>query len=195
MPNPTDPRARTAPPPPGVAAALAQAGAALCPACGLCCNGVLFGSVRGAESENHEALRAGHLEPQPRAGGWEFPQPCRAHRGRDCAIYPDRPRQCRDFHCRLLQRVAGGDTDGDAALRTIQDTRRMAARVEAWLSDLGDTETSLPLSRRFQRCVAAPAEESSERLETRAELLLAVQALIARLRDAFYTDPEPPAGQ
>jgi hypothetical protein len=71
----------------------------------------------------------------------------------------------------------------------IQDTRRMAAQVEALLVRLGNTETALPLSQRFQRCLAEIGEESSERLETRAELLLAVQALTSRLRDQFYLDP------
>ena len=188
MRNPLDPPPRTAPQAPA-AAALSQAGAALCPACGLCCNGVLFGSVRLDDQDNLDVFRKHQFEPQRLADGWGILQPCRACRERECAIYPDRPRQCREVVCRLLDRLAHGQTDRAVALRTIQETRRLAARVESLLVRLGHTETSLSLSRRFRRCVANPPEESSEHLETRAELMLAVQALTGRLRDEFYPDP------
>lgn len=77
--------------------------AALCLACGLCCDGSLFGRV---------PLAAEELEPARRrrlhvvASGGAFEQPCAALRDdgggrRPCSIHDARPAACRAFVCRL----------------------------------------------------------------------------------------------
>ena len=81
----------------------------ICAACGLCCNGTLFGSVDLHDSEVALAERS-HLpvvhpiEP----GQAHFLQPCSLHvDGTGCSIYDERPGACRRYVCKLLEDVTG----------------------------------------------------------------------------------------
>ncbi len=175
----------------------------LCLACGLCCNGVLFADVNLQLGDNPAALRAlglpigdpcdgvsGHAPPRRSRGtkALSFLQPCPALEDCRCRIYAQRPRYCRQFECLLLKSVRSGHTDRTVALEVIRTARKRAERVRGLLRDLGDTDESLPLSRRFQR--------TSSRIELigaagaaadiYADLTLAVHDLNFLLSDAFY---------
>src|SRR3954454_11287224 len=77
----------------------------LCRACGLCCDGSLFGCATLEPQEVHDA-RQRRLHVLPRGNAFE--QPCSAlttsESGYGCSIYPDRPGSCRAFTCRLYER-------------------------------------------------------------------------------------------
>ncbi|MEZ4406374.1 MAG: YkgJ family cysteine cluster protein [Polyangiales bacterium] len=73
----------------------------LCRACGLCCDGSLFGRVPLAEREVEVARRL----RLPVVGGKALAQPCAAFH-RDCEVYEDRPAACRAFACALVAREA-----------------------------------------------------------------------------------------
>lgn len=77
----------------------------LCRACGLCCDGTLFGLVPVTAEE----ARRTRL-PLVRALG--TPQPCAAlGADRACGVYADRPGACRAFVCRLAhERVAAPES-------------------------------------------------------------------------------------
>jgi uncharacterized protein len=91
----------------------------LCTACGLCCDGTLFGSVRLAPGE---AARIG----LPVLGEL-LPQPCAALEGARCAIYAARPAGCRAFDCLLLHALRDGEVGLDEALQTVAEARRRVA--------------------------------------------------------------------
>jgi len=84
---------------------------ALCGACGLCCNGSLFGRVPLAAEEVAPARRR---RLRVLRDGRAFEQPCTAlvrevaAAGADdahgCAIYDERPKACAAFTCRLYVR-------------------------------------------------------------------------------------------
>src|SRR5437764_15390956 len=80
----------------------------LCPACGLCCNGVLFGDVELQPGDDKKKLSALGLVVERRGGKSRFPQPCSCFDGKLCRIYENRPGRCRTFECRLLQQVNAG---------------------------------------------------------------------------------------
>jgi uncharacterized protein len=175
------------------AAALEKAVQELCPGCGLCCDGVLFASVGIANHEPVGCLRARGipLEPQP-GGGWSFIQPCPAYGG-NCSIYADRPARCREFHCGLVIRRAGGEITLEAARAEIRETRRQASQVTVLLERLGGSDARQPLSRRCRGRMEPVAGQSDAEVELRAELMLAVHALVFRLGRAFYPETSGPS--
>jgi uncharacterized protein len=78
--------------------------AALCQACGLCCDGTLFGRV-GLEADEIEPARRNRLHVIE--SGTSFEQPCAAlsvGERRLCSAYETRPRACARFVCRLYER-------------------------------------------------------------------------------------------
>jgi uncharacterized protein len=165
--------------------------AQLCPACGLCCNGVIFanlalrpaddinrlGSLGLPVADSRSALRPPHL-----------PQPCPAFDGRHCRIYSDRPQYCREFECVLLQSVKARHTNRTAALGIIRTARDRADKVRGLLRTLGDTGEQVPLSHRFRRMTKRLEGQklNDDTAETYADLTLAVHDLNLLLSEAFY---------
>src|SRR5688572_3259518 len=74
---------------------------ALCQACGMCCDGSLFGRAR-LDADEVPAAKKNRLRIV--ANGASFEQPCSALVDGACKIYDERPRACRGFVCRLRER-------------------------------------------------------------------------------------------
>lgn len=185
-------------------AGAASAGARLCLACGMCCDGTLFKDVelQPGDSAAKSALQQLSLydpginpgdnlrQSQPRGTKW--PQPCAALcADLRCRIYAERPGRCRDFECSQFKAVAAGERDEAEALRIIRRTRQAADKVRRLLRALGDEHERLPLSRRFGRMQRryeagrfSALDESA--LERYSELTLAVHQLQMLLQREFY---------
>ena len=152
----------------------------LCLQCGLCCNGVLFADVRPEPGDRSPLF----------AGRSRVSQPCPAFTAGDCtcAIYPERPRRCRQFECRQLLGVGAGEITAAAALRRIAKARRLAAKVEKHLAVLGYNNVKLPLKRRFQNCqrAAEAGVLDAARHGQLADLQLAMHQLTQLLAEEFY---------
>ena len=153
----------------------------LCLQCGLCCNGVLFADVR-REGDDSSPLFLQH--------GKRVAQPCPAFDSSDCkcALYTERPVRCRKFECKQLIAVRAEKISAAAALKQIRAAKKLAARVNVLLAELGDDKIDLPLSKRFQR-LQRTAERGglpSEQFDTLAELQLAVHQLTLLLAQEFY---------
>lgn len=164
--------------------------AALCVNCGLCCNGALFADVQLQPGEDPSPLRARGLNLRVGRLGKSLTkllQPCAAFDGCRCRIYELRPSMCRKFECHLLLRVQRGEVKTSVALTTIQSTRQRIKKVEAFLSSLGERSTARPIGWRFQKCLRAAegGDWDEARLETLAELLLAMHQLNAVLQREF----------
>lgn len=167
----------------------AEAVTALCPACGLCCNGVLFADVelqRGAEADRLQALG---VKLFAKGGKRRFSQPCQCFDGKLCRIYADRPERCRTFECRLLKRVIAGELPADVSLKFIAAATRAANQVRRQVRELGEVDETLPLSRRYARIMAQPIDFAGEEsvIERRSELMLAVDRLAKILGRDFLT--------
>lgn len=152
----------------------------LCLQCGLCCNGVLFADVR-PEPGDESPLFAGRSRVN---------QPCPAFNLDTCAcaIYRERPVRCRQFECHQLLGVRAGEITPEAALKRIRTTRKLAAKVEKLLTELGHNNLKLPLSRRFKKCqrAAETGGLTAEQFGTLADLQLAVHELTRLLARDFY---------
>jgi Fe-S-cluster containining protein len=107
----------------------------LCQSCGLCCDGSLFGRVSLAPEEV-AAARQRHLPVL--ANGRALEQPCTAlasldgaDRRRVCSVYPDRPRACRDFACRLHEKHRREGGPLGPRIATARRVRELIADLEA----------------------------------------------------------------
>jgi Fe-S-cluster containining protein len=116
--------------------------ATLCRACGLCCDGSLFGRV-GLDAEEVEPARKTHLRVLD--SGKAFEQPCPAllavdgdGERRACSIYADRPRSCRRFVCRLHDRHRREGGPLEPRLAAVRRARRLVAELEASGMTAGD---------------------------------------------------------
>jgi hypothetical protein len=170
---------------------LAAAVEELCPACGLCCNGVIFANVGLRPGDDAARLRLLSLRiraPQSKLRPPRLNQPCAAFDGCRCRVYADRPQYCRQFECVLLKSVQAGRTEPAAALRIIRTARERADKVRRLLGALGDTDEHLPLSARFRHTGKRLKEREldEETADRYAQLTLAVHDLNLLLGDAFY---------
>lgn len=159
----------------------------LCPNCALCCNGVLFADVRLRAGDDAARLRELGVPLKQRGSIARFPQPCSCLEGNRCRMYADRPERCRTFECRVLQRAQAGEVSESAALKAIQQARRRAERVRRILRELGDTDETVPLSRRYQRMMRQPIDLADDPriVDLRGELMRAVGELAGTLENNF----------
>lgn len=165
----------------------AEAIAKLCPACGLCCNGVLFGDVELQRDDDAKPLGKLGVEFFRKGRKTAFAQPCACLVNGLCRIYADRPKRCATFDCGLLKRVQGGKTTSTAALTKIAETKRRADEVLKLVRQLGNTDESLPLNQRYAAVIAEPIDMSADEadIERRGELMMAVSKLVEMLERDF----------
>jgi hypothetical protein len=148
---------------------------------------VLFADVRLQAGDDAQRLASLGVALKTRGKLTRFAQPCSCLEGKLCRIYEDRPNRCRTFECRLLQRTQAGEVTERAALKSIQNARRCAEKVRGILRELGDTDESVPLSRRYQRMMRQPIDLSADPhlIDLRGELMMAVAELVSVLEREF----------
>ncbi len=169
----------------------------LCRQCGLCCNGVIFANLRLDERDEVERLQSLLSLRRMRGGkglddsvSFQFSQPCAAFRSGQCGIYPERPRYCSEFRCRLLQRVITQKHSAAAALGKIARTGKLANEIARTLDMVeGNSRRRMwPLARRYREIMKSTARDGATP-ETAAELGRLTQSmhkLSLRLARDFY---------
>ena len=100
----------------------------LCLACGLCCDGSLFGRVPLAPEEV-DVARKNRLRVIP--SGRAMEQPCAALEGGACTAYAERPNACRAFECRLHERHRREGGPLEPRLAAVRRVRELLDRVNA----------------------------------------------------------------
>jgi hypothetical protein len=185
------------------------AAAEICRACGLCCNGVIFGDVKlqpGDAPARLQALRLSLPQPVRRQNAapeaapgplvlWShkprISQPCAGYDGCRCRLYAERPRYCREFECALLTRVKAGQMGSNEALRLIRSARQGAAEVTRLLRRLGDTDEQVALAKRFRGATRRIEKASLDPATAAAygKLSLAMHKLNRVLSRDFYPGP------
>jgi hypothetical protein len=90
----------------------------LCFSCGLCCSGVVCGTV--ALSENEVAwARDNALAPAPENQGFIFHLPCALLSNNHCSKYDQRPYVCQKFVCKTLNNYIQNKVSYSDALKII----------------------------------------------------------------------------
>lgn len=144
---------------------LAAAASRLCLACGMCCNGVLFQIVRLQPEDSVETLEKLGMKLSRKKKEPYFNQPCRFLDGCTCQIYASRPSRCRQFECRQITALAGGDTSEAEAAAVIGTIHAQVKRVHGLLAYQeaadADGETAVAPARQaplMERCREALRE-------------------------------------
>lgn len=165
----------------------AEAIAKLCPACGLCCNGVLFGDVELQKSDDAKLLAKHGIHLFRKGRKTAFAQPCECLVNGLCRIYADRPNRCATFDCGLLKRVQAGKTPPAAALKKIAEAKQRSTEVLKLVQLLGNTDETLPLNQRYAAIMAEPIDMAADEteIERRGELMMAVSRLVEILEHDF----------
>lgn len=161
--------------------------AELCPQCGLCCNGVLFGDVELLRGDNPKRLRELGIELLSKGRKKAFWQPCSCFEGGRCTIYAERPMRCRAFECTQIQKVNQGSQSMTAARSAVRKASGLAEEVVELCRALGNLEEDRPLNQRYAAVMAEPLELGGDEgtLELRSELMLAVGRLVHVLEHDF----------
>ena len=162
---------------------MSTAAARLCVECGMCCNGVMFSTVKLQPGESAKALGALGLKVKRGA----FAQPCTALEGLRCSIYAARPTRCRLFECQQLKRIAAGEINEATALAAIREAQRRVAELEALLEKAGGSN---PRKSLYHRCITVLTELPTS--ELREDLAKAIDELEAML-DADFRVPQSPS--
>ena len=168
-----------------------EAASRLCSACGLCCNGVMFHTVRMQPADSPKTLVALGLKLKRKKGANYLLQPCPAFCGSHCSIYESRPERCRAFECQQLKRLAAGETTEAAALERIREVQRRVGELEGLLQKSGKTDSKRAMSKRYEKVTAEPLDESAspEALALRNALTTAMRELDSMLDREFRIHP------
>ncbi|MBD5780675.1 YkgJ family cysteine cluster protein [Pelagicoccus sp. NFK12] len=173
-----------------------NSGEQLCLACGMCCDGSLFDNVRLQPEESAEDLK--RLGMPVKLSRAKLPvaflrQPCRAL-GEDCAcaIYSQRPAQCRSFECGVFKEAQSGAISYEEAHRLVKQGRRKADKVRKLLVATGETDEALSLGARFRRVQrwVQRGEVDAEAGASFAALGLAMHKLDLFAHEKFYTEED-----
>lgn len=159
----------------------------LCTACGLCCNGVMFHTVRLQPNDTPRELAGLGLKLKRKKGHDYILQPCPAYRDAQCSIYADRPERCRLFECRQLHRVGTGEITEAFALERIHEVQRRAAQLDELSRRADGSLRNGPLSKRCATALAEPFDATArpELIAQREELARGLAELDAMLDEDF----------
>lgn len=151
----------------------------------------MFHTVGLQKTDSPKALAALGLKLKRKSGSYSFQQPCAAFCGTHCAIYLSRPERCRLFVCQQLKRVEAGEiSEAEASVR-IREAREKVAKLSELLAQAGRTNLKRPLSKRFEKAIAEPLDETSDAaaIELRASLERSMYELEAMLDRDFRLHP------
>ncbi|MFZ4116488.1 MAG: YkgJ family cysteine cluster protein [Chthoniobacterales bacterium] len=163
----------------------------LCKACGLCCNGVLFDTVRLQPSDSRAELKSLGMLIKHKKKYDFFHQPCSSFEEDCCSIYAQRPERCRLFECQQLKRLAAGETTEINVLETIAKACSQVEHVQQLLQRSCSLNHKKSLAQQYDKVLAEPIHESSgvKALEERSELVHAFQELQHFLNNEFRISP------
>ena len=102
---------------------------ALCRACGLCCDGSLFGRAQ-LEPDEVATARKNRLRVVANEGSFEQPCPALCAEG-TCTIYEERPRTCRRFVCNLHERARAEGGSIETYVAVARRARELLAHLDA----------------------------------------------------------------
>ncbi|MFW6275291.1 MAG: YkgJ family cysteine cluster protein [bacterium] len=106
----------------------------ICLSCGICCDGTLLGFVQ-LESEERSRLRKLMDIEEVGDKGFFF-QPCSKLGCNGCTIYPDRPKKCGEFQCKMLKAFEKKELDFDSAISVINLVKQKRMTIEKHLTSL-----------------------------------------------------------
>jgi arginyl-tRNA--protein-N-Asp/Glu arginylyltransferase len=150
---------------------------------------VLFGDVELRSGDDAERLAALGMNLFRKGRHMAFAQPCSCFAGKLCGIYADRPKRCRTFECRLLQRTQADEVTITEAMKAIKAARKQVETVRQLVRKLGHTDERVPLNRRYAEVMEQPIDLAAgdQNQKLRGQLMRAVEKLSKILERDFLT--------
>jgi hypothetical protein len=105
----------------------------LCLSCGLCCDGTIFGRVVLKDNDSLNALQSGLVQIESKGTTQFFRLPCASYRESSCQIYQERPTNCRNFRCEMLEKYEAGSVSWEDAQRKIGRARNLREQLKTSL--------------------------------------------------------------
>lgn len=102
--------------------------AALCLACGLCCNGALHHHA-SIKPSDITLIRELGLTLSASEGQLGFELPCPLYLNGCCSVYPRRPSICAEYQCKLLKQHNSGEIDLAQALEVVQTAKALFEKI------------------------------------------------------------------
>jgi len=99
----------------------------LCVACGMCCDGTMFGNVVCSKEEADYVASLGlETKKKDEQTNHLFIQPCPLHVSGQCSIYsdPKKPKTCSGYKCALLKRVLKEEITPEQALVKVERMKK-----------------------------------------------------------------------
>ena len=100
----------------------------LCVACGMCCDGTMFGNVVCSEEEADYMSSLGlQIKKKDNQINHLFIQPCSMYLNGSCSIYadPKKPKTCSSYKCALLKRVIRNEITPEQALVKVERVKKV----------------------------------------------------------------------
>jgi Fe-S-cluster containining protein len=98
---------------------------ALCLACGLCCNGVLYSQVNVEPEHVPLVSTLGLTVEEFDDHSVGFRQPCVLYQQNRCSAYPHHPPACKAYRCALLRKYEAGDATLDDGLAIVNQVKEL----------------------------------------------------------------------
>lgn len=158
----------------------------ICQACGICCDGTLFGQADIDSSGPDPSWPAEVIRSV--SDGKKLPQPCPAYQKQLCVIYSSRPKICVDFSCILLKEYSSGTISLQEALSTIQTTRGYQSAFNEAISEVITREANSSPDRLFGqfRSLFKKEFDTAEFRKAHSKILLIYARLKHQLRTRFH---------
>lgn len=109
-------------------------GAALCLACGFCCDGMLH-TYTVTQADEEDRLAGLGVRLTVFQGKTGFHQPCPLHQAGRCTAYAARPAVCRAYECALFKRYTADAIPWPEALAIVENARELRALLLHKLPD------------------------------------------------------------
>jgi len=121
----------------------------LCQSCGLCCQGQLYSWV-SLLPEEISVAKTWSIEIVTRENSVGFRQPCACFQKMRCSVYPQRPRTCVEYRCRLLQDLRINGVSLPDATRIVSQARELFHKIEALLPESSNKGIWQRISERWE---------------------------------------------
>lgn len=152
----------------------------LCLACGMCCDGTVYGVARLDHDEIPTAVANGFRACTAPNGADAFDFPCSHLDGKACTIYDRwRPRVCGEYFCTLQERVGADEMTEAQALETIAATLKSRDQLREVLLP---GETMAEARERFETVVKSGGTLDPQDAKTAVKLFVLEKMLDRHFR-------------
>jgi Fe-S-cluster containining protein len=161
---------------------------ALCQACGLCCQGQLYGRVP-LLAEEIALARTWPVEFTTYKDVVNLKQPCGCFQEQRCSVYSQRPQTCVKYRCQLLRRLGQNEISQAEAVKLVTQALELLGKIQAHLTVAANKHIWKRITERWDLSNLQPLLTSGE---LDSDTLMAIIALDVLLTKYFRNVKDKP---